>query len=178
MLAPGHILTLTIEKPAAGGPMIARVDGQVVLVTGAIPGETVRARVERVGRGVAHADTVGVESASPDRRDVFADPRCGGCLYGHMAYGRQLEIKSQVIADAFQRIGRLPLAAAVPVAPSPEDGYRMRARLHVRGPRIGFYRENTHEICDVRQTRQLLPETCDVLERLGAAIASLGFQGV
>jgi len=158
--------------------MIARVEGQVVLVTGAIPGESVRARVERVGRGVAYADTVGIERPSPDRRDVFVDPRCGGCLYGHIAYARQLEIKGQVIADAFQRIGRLPLPGAVAVAASPEDGYRMRARLHVRGPRIGFYRENTHELCDVRQTRQLLPATCDVLERLGAAMASLAVEGV
>src|SRR5437867_1245136 len=116
MLAPGQILTLAIEKPAAGGPMIARVDGQVVLVSGAIPGESVRARVERVGRGVAYAETLAIETPSPDRRDMFADPRCGGCLYGHIAYARQLEIKSQVIADAFRRIGRLPLTSAVPIS--------------------------------------------------------------
>src|SRR5262249_20159323 len=51
---------------------------------------------------------------------------------------------------------------------------RMRARLHVRGSRIGFFREGTHDICDVRQTRQLLPETCDALDRVGAALRSFG----
>ena len=41
MLAAGQNLTLKIEKPAAGGRMIARLNGQVILVSGAIPGETV-----------------------------------------------------------------------------------------------------------------------------------------
>lgn len=178
MVTSGQVLSLTIEKPAAGGRMIARADGQIILVGGAIPGEMVRARIDRVARGVAYAETLEVESRSADRRDVHADPLCGGCLYGHIAYPRQLTIKSQVIGDAFHRIGRLPLRAPVPVAPSPEDGYRMRARLHVRGERIGFFREGTHEMCDARQTRQLLPATCDALDRLSAAMRSLAIDTV
>jgi 23S rRNA (uracil1939-C5)-methyltransferase len=178
MPAPGESVVLTVEKPAAGGRMIARVNGQIVLVGGAIPGERVTARVERVGKGVIYAETIGVDTASPDRRAVAADPLCGGCLYAHIGYARQLEIKAQVIADAFGRIGRLTLPAAVRVAPSPEDGYRMRARLHVRGRRAGFYREGTHEMCDVRQTRQLLPATCDALESFVNELAALGLDAV
>ena len=178
MLTPGQIVSLSVEKPAAGGRMIARLDGQVVLVSGAIPGERVNARVERLGKGVAYAHTVGTDEASPDRRAVGADPACGGCVYAHIKYDRQLEIKSLVIADAFSRIGRLPLASRVDVRPSPEEGYRMRARLHVRGTRIGFFREGTHELCDVRGTRQLLSATCDVLERLEAGLRSLGVDSV
>ncbi len=158
--------------------MIARLNGQIVLVGGAIPGERVTARVERVGKGVVYADTIGVDTASADRRAVAADPLCGGCVYAHIGYARQLEIKAQVIADAFGRIGRLMLPAAVRVVPSPEDGYRMRARLHVRGRRAGFYREGTHEMCDVRQTRQLLPASCDALESFVSELASLGLDTV
>src|SRR5215212_10437211 len=132
MLTVGQTVSLTIEKPAAGGRMIARHEGQVVLVAGAIPGERVRARIDRIGKGVAYAETIDLESGSPDRREFAGDRLCGGCLYSHMTYGRQLEIKSQVIADAFHRIGRMPLRATVTVAASPEEGYRMRARLHVR----------------------------------------------
>jgi len=170
----GDSLTLTIEKPAAGGRMIARLDGQIVLVGGAIPGERVTARVERVGKGVLYAATESVEQASPDRRPVTSDPECGGCLYAHVNYDRQLALKSEVIADAFVRIGKLPLPERVAVTPSPEEGYRMRARLHMRGARYGFFREGTHDICDARATKQLLPATCDVLDRLSAAIRSLG----
>src|SRR4051794_28423643 len=68
MLKPGDALALTVEKPVAGGPMIARHEGRVILVSGAIPGERVNARLTRVSKGVAHADTATVEEPSPDRR--------------------------------------------------------------------------------------------------------------
>ncbi|HZP47525.1 MAG TPA: TRAM domain-containing protein [Vicinamibacterales bacterium] len=178
VLSPGETRSLLIEKPAAGGWMIARVDGQIVLVSGAIPGERVTARIGRVSRGVAYAKTTAVDAPSPDRRDAAADPECGGALYSHIAYDRQLAIKREVIADAFSRIARVTLPAAVSVAASREDGYRMRARLHVRGRRIGFFREATHDLCEVRQTRQLLPASCDLLERWSAALQSLAVDAV
>jgi 23S rRNA (uracil1939-C5)-methyltransferase len=158
--------------------MIARHEGQVVLVAGGIPGERVRARVERSTRSVAYAETTAVDEPSPDRRAWAGDVGCGGCLYAHIAYPRQLEIKAAVIADAFARIGRIGLPGHVGVLASPESGYRMRARLHVRAGRPGFFREGTHELCDPRQTNQLLPATCDVLERVGALVRSLGLDGV
>jgi 23S rRNA (uracil1939-C5)-methyltransferase len=178
MLSHGQTVPLAIEKPAAGGRMIARVGGQVVLVADAIPGERVQARVERIGKGVVYAQTLSVDERSADRRDPFPDPSCGGCVYSHIAYPRQLELKSQVIADAFKRIGRLELPATVAVAASPEEGYRMRARIHVRGHRLGFFRENSHQVCDVRATRQLLQATVDTLDRLSAAMRSLGLESV
>jgi 23S rRNA (uracil1939-C5)-methyltransferase len=153
--------------------MIARSNGQVVLVAGAIPGETVTAKIDRVRKGVAYAETETIDDPSTDRRTPFADPLCGGCLYAHIAYPRQLEIKSQVIADGFARIGRMVLPSAVQVVASRDDGYRMRARLHRRGGRIGFFREGTHELCNARSTRQLLPSTCEVLDRLDPGLQPL-----
>jgi 23S rRNA (uracil1939-C5)-methyltransferase len=177
-MTPGQLVPLLVEKPAAGGRMIARVDRQVVLVSGAIPGERLTARVERIGKGVVYAQALSIEEASADRREPFADPLCGGCLYAHIAYPRQLEIKAQIIADAFARIGRVMLPAPVPVTRSRADGYRMRARLHVRARRVGFFREGTHEVCDARATRQLLPATVDVLDRVTAALQSLAVDQV
>ena len=179
MLARGQIATLIIEKPAAGGRMIARVDGQIVLVASAIPGERVTARISRVAKGVAYADTISVEDRSDDRRPVAGDPACGGCLYAHIEYPRQLTIKGQVIADAFQRIGHIPLSIIPGVFPSPDEGYRMRARLHLPEghSRSGFFREGTHEVCDARVTRQLLPATCDSIDRVVGALRSLDATG-
>ena len=99
-------VTLDIEKPAAGGRMLARHNGQVVLVWGAIPGERVRARVERTGKGVLYAETIEVLSGSPDRRDASADWRCGGNVLAHVTYPRQLQLKADIIRDAFARIAR------------------------------------------------------------------------
>src|SRR2546426_2050608 len=178
MLSAGDTVDLTIEKPAAGGQMVARLNGQVVLVAGAIPGERVQARIERLSKGGAFARTIAVAEPSPDRREPFVDPLCGGSLYSYIAYPRQLALKSEIIADAFKRIGHLELPGAVTVAPSPEEGYRMRARLHVRAHTLGFFREGTHEICGARGTRQLLPASCDVLDRLSAAMRSLGDEAI
>jgi 23S rRNA (uracil1939-C5)-methyltransferase len=173
VLTPGETLALTIDKPAAGGRMIARADGQVVLVSGAIPGERARVRIERIAKGVAYGATIELEDASPDRREPFGDQTCGGSLYSHIAYRRQLAIKSEVISDAFTRIGRLAWPAPIDVSASREEGYRMRARLHLRDRRIGFFREGSHQICDARTTRQLLPPTCDVLDEIAAALRAL-----
>lgn len=175
MLRRGQQLSLEIEKPAVGGAMIARASGQVVLVTGAIPGERATVEIERVGKGVAHGRATAIEHASVDRRpSPSGDPACGGCLYAEIAYPRQLIIKTQVIADALARIGRIPWPAPISIAASPEQGYRMRARLHRRGGRFGWFREGSHELCDVATTGQLLPETAAALARLDASLARAG----
>jgi tRNA/tmRNA/rRNA uracil-C5-methylase (TrmA/RlmC/RlmD family) len=172
--ATGDVIPLAIEKAAAGGRMIARHDGQVVLVAGAIPGERVAARIDREHRGVLYAATVDVLEAHPARRPVSCDPACGGMTYAHIDPDTQRRLKADVIADAFARIGKLPLAAPVPVAASPEHGYRMRARLHVRGGRLGSFREGTHEICDYMATRQLSDASAGVLARIAACLAGCG----
>ena len=135
--------------------MIARHDGQVVLVSGAVPGERVIARIERTERRLAFASVIDVRAASPDRRAGFPDPSCGGCVYSHIAYPRQLTLKSDIVRDAFLRLGRLPIDVPIPLAPSPERGYRMRARFHVAGTRVGFYREGSHTLCDAAVTGQV-----------------------
>jgi len=165
-MRPGDTVSLRIEKPAAGGWMIARSNGQVILVSGVVPGELAAVYIDRIGNGVAYGHAASIEEPSADRRPAFVDPACGGCLYAHIGYARQLEIKAQVIADALVRIGRITWAGAIPVVASPDEGYRMRSRLHLRRGRIGFFREGTHEMCDARATRQLLPETCDVVDEL------------
>src|SRR5258708_5281803 len=158
-LFEGEQVELTIEKPASGGRMIARHLGQVVLVRGAIPGERVRGWIERAEKRMAYAVTREVVEPSPDRRPGGDDPLCGGALYSHIAYARQLAIKSDVIRGAFGRLGRYPIDHPIEVAGSPEEGYRMRARFHLHGRRGGFYREGTHPLCDAAAPKQVTPET-------------------
>lgn len=170
---PGDQVELAIEKPAAGGRMLARHDGQVILVQGGIPGERVRARIGRVEKQLAFAETVEVIEPSADRRDPPMDLACGGCLYGHIGYERQRALKGDVVRDAFARLGRIEIDAPV-VAASPETAYRMRARLHVRGDRVGFYREGTHDLCDAASTRQLDDRAIDAASRAVNALAAAG----
>src|SRR5688572_24485024 len=177
-IAPGSEITIEIEKPAAGGRMLARHDGQVVLVWGAIPGERVRARVERAGKGVIFADATAVIVSSPDRREPGPDWRCGGNVFAHITYERQVRLKAEIICDALGRIGRVPLSTLPDVVPSPERGYRMRARLHVRDGRLGFFREGSHELCDPEPTGQLLRSTLDWISAAEHLIEREGLKGL
>jgi len=172
------LLTLDIEKAAAGGRMLARHEGRVVLVSGAIPGERVVVRLERRERGVAFASVAEVLQPSADRRPVSGDARCGGNVFAHIDYARQLTLKGEIIQDAFKRIGRIPLAEAPRVVGSPEHGYRMRARLHVSGGRIGFFLEGTHQVCDVASTGQLSTETADWVAALNRSLTRDQIRGL
>jgi len=167
----GDVITLDVERPVAGGRMLARHDGRIVLVAGTIPGERVTARVARVAKSVAHADTVEVLTPSPDRREA-ADWRCGGRDYAHVAYERQRALKAEIIADAFRRLARLPLGTLPPVMASPEHGYRLRARLHASGGHLGFFREGSHVLCDPESTGQLSSETVAWIRRVEQALPS------
>jgi 23S rRNA (uracil1939-C5)-methyltransferase len=163
MLHENQQIELIIEKPVAGGRMLARREGQIVLVAGTIPGERVRARIERVGRGVAFASTLEVLDAADTRRAPDGDPLCGGNVYAHVRYDAQPDIKREVLRDALRHGGRIEWKGDLPITPSPEHSYRMRARLHVRGGRAGFFREGTHDLCDASCTRQLLPEAMQAI---------------
>jgi len=170
-LQPGAEITVVPEKAVAGGSMLARHERQVVLVRGGIPGERVTVRIDRVSRRVAEASVVDVLEPSGDRRadDIHG---CGGAVYAHIAYARQLLLKSELVGDAFARIAKMTLEAPTPVMASRETGYRMRARLHIRDGRLGFFREGTHELCDAASTGQLLPETVESLNRLQSALTA------
>src|SRR5262245_19763031 len=168
---PGDLIALDVEKPAAGGRMLARLDGQIVFVSGTIPGERVTARVEFVRGGVVFARAESVDRPSPDRRADGADRICGGNDYAHIAYDRQLALKRDLVEDAFARIARLPLPGDVLLHPSPERGYRMRARLHVSGGQVGFYRQASHDLCDPASSGQLHESAGPVLAAIGRALA-------
>ena len=173
-----EILDLRVERPVAGGVMLARHGGRVVLVSGAIPGERVRAGIVRESRDVIHASVVDVVEPDPDRRAINVDPTCGGQVYLHINYGRQVQLKTEVIGDALRRIARAGDLGPVAVTPSPEHGYRMRSRLHVGSAGIGFIREGTHKLCDPAETRQLLPETNHMLAVVGRRLAGTDYRSV
>jgi 23S rRNA (uracil1939-C5)-methyltransferase len=173
-MTPGTRLRLRIDKPAAGGRMIGRHDGAIVLVSRAIPGELVDAVVEKVQRGTIWAAAVDVLEPSPDRLADAGDGACGGNVYAHIADARQRQLKADIVRDAFARIGRLNLAESLDVVASPPEGYRMRARLHVVQGRIGFFREGTHDLCPPEATGQLTQDTVAAIGRIEAALRRTG----
>jgi 23S rRNA (uracil1939-C5)-methyltransferase len=162
---------LSIERPVAGGEMIARHEGRVVFVRGAIPGERVMAQIVRQAKGVAWAEVREILEPSPDRRPAPADSACGGAYFAHVCPARQRALKAEIIVDALRRIGKHRLAEPPRVAGSEERGYRLRARLHLRDRRIGFFREGSHALCDAGPSGQLRE---DSLVAVRAVVDALG----
>jgi len=124
----GQEIELTVESLAHGGAGVARHAGAyVVFVTGAIPGDTVRAVVTKRKRAYAEARTVEVVAPSPERIAPLA-PGHPGASWQVLPYARQLEIKAEQVDDALRRIGRLDGFAAEPIVPA-EETWRYRNKL-------------------------------------------------
>jgi tRNA/tmRNA/rRNA uracil-C5-methylase (TrmA/RlmC/RlmD family) len=149
-----ELLELTTTHAVAGGRCLARVDGKVVLVAGALPGETVRARPTRETARLTEADTVEVLEAHPLRR-VPPCPHaaaCGGCDFQHAERELQLEMKRSIVIDAFRRIGKLDVGELLvgPRAIGPEFGSRNRIRLTADAEgRPGLLKRGSHEVVPI-----------------------------
>ncbi len=115
--ARGDHLELRIDSLAFGGAGVARLDGYVVFVSGAVPGDRVRAVVGKSKRAYAEARAVEILQEGEDRIEPVADHP--GAPWQVLRYERQLEIKQSQVDDALRRLGRLEdftLEAIVPAA--------------------------------------------------------------
>jgi len=122
----GDELDLRIDSLAYGGAGVARLDGYVVFVRDAIPGDRVRAVVTKRKRAYAEARTVDVLEPSADRIPAVADHP--GAPWQVLPYERQLEVKAEQVAEALHRIGRLDGFALEPIVPAVEQ-WRYRNKL-------------------------------------------------
>ena len=122
----GDELELTIDTLAHGGNGVARRDGYVVFVAGAVPGDRVRALVGKAKRAYAEARAVEVIEPSPDRVPPRADHP--GAPWQVIPYERQLEIKAEQVDDALRRIGRLDGFVLEPMIPAVEQ-WRYRNKM-------------------------------------------------
>jgi 23S rRNA (uracil1939-C5)-methyltransferase len=149
----GELLELTIDDLAFGGEGVGRVNGYVMFVRGAIPGDRLRVRVTetraRYGRGAIEA----IESPSPQR---VAAPcpyfgRCGGCRLQHVAYEAQLAFKEKQVRDCLERLGAVPAFELRPILPAPEAyGYRNKMEFTVASaggaPVIGLHEADRYDV--------------------------------
>jgi 23S rRNA (uracil1939-C5)-methyltransferase len=122
----GDELELTIDTLAFGGAGVARTDGYVVFVTGAVPGDRVRAVIGKRKRAYAEARAVEILEPSPDRIAPVADHP--GAPWQVLSYERQLEVKQAQVHEALRRIGKLDGFALEPIVPAVSQ-WRYRNKL-------------------------------------------------
>jgi 23S rRNA (uracil1939-C5)-methyltransferase/tRNA (uracil-5-)-methyltransferase len=165
-------LTLQIETITNLAHGIARVNGWVVMVPFALPGEKVLARVHANYKTYSEADLVRVLEPSPHRITppcpLFG--KCGGCQYQNFTYEQQLVWKQRQIGELLQRMARIDFPVE-PVAPSPREyGYRSKITPHFARPRdgrigeIGFLEQGSRfRIVDVPRCEIAMAEINDAL---------------
>jgi 23S rRNA (uracil1939-C5)-methyltransferase len=163
-----------VESLDQEGRGVARVNGKVTFIAGALPGESVEIEV---WRRKPRFDLAGVRRivASSGMR-VTARCRyfehCGGCSLQHLEPRAQVAVKQRALEDNLLHIGRVRPETMLAPIHGPAWGYRNRARLAVRlaspkrGVLAGFYERRTHRIADMG--------SCEVLPpRISALIAPL-----
>ena len=187
--APGELVELEVSNVAHGGVAVARLDGRVVFVSDAIPGERVVAEVTDVAhKSFWRATTVRVREASEHRRDhvwsaasIDRQPaeRAGGAEFGHIALEHQRELKRQVLADSMQRFAGESTDAVVEGV-CDGSGWRTRVRLHVdESGVVGPFAARSHTVVPVDDLPLAVPAAAGLLPRarqLGTRLASGGGQ--
>ena len=170
-----------IESLTHDGRGVARLDGKTVFVAGALPGERALIRYIKRHRNYDEARVEELLSRSVDR----VEPRCphfgvcGGCAFQHLPAGRQIEVKQNVLAENFERIGKVSPERWLPPLGDEEWGYRRKGRLSVKWVEqknkavVGFREDNPRFIADLSVCHTLLPEVGQRIDALSELIGSL-----
>jgi 23S rRNA (uracil1939-C5)-methyltransferase len=143
-MMPEELFELTLTDIANGGQAIGRHAGKTIFVPFTIPGEEITARIVDDRGRFAFAEGVQLLAPSVDRVQPrcphFGPGKCGGCHWQHMDYSAQLALKTDIVLDQLERIGRFEDAPVEMAIPSPNEWhYRHEAvLLPVPGGGLGF----------------------------------------
>jgi len=163
------------------GRGVAHVDGKALFVAGALPGERVSLRALTRHRHFDEAKVESVLKESPDR----IEPRCihfgvcGGCALQHLAPAAQIAAKQRVLAENFERIGKVAPERWLDPLTSEPWGYRRKGRLSVKWVAkkdkalVGFREDNPRFVADLSICHTLLPEVGHRIAAIGELVGSL-----
>ncbi len=165
-----------IEKLIIGGKGLGYLsDGKVVMVSGVLPGETVRFRPVRIRKQLIEGELLEVLIPSADRAKASCPvfETCGGCDFQHISQIAQAEYKQAILEDHLSRSGLFSqenIAAFLQSPAAARDllGYRQRIRLQVdrRTGTLGYFRARSHSIQAIRACPIARPEINRVLEKM------------
>jgi 23S rRNA (uracil1939-C5)-methyltransferase len=161
---------LDVLRFSHDGRGIAEQDGRIVMISGAMPGERVVAKIDKANTRLWQGHTLAVKISSPDRVKPFCVhyQQCGGCQLQHMDLEAQYDIKRRAVSDHLKRNGiDVGSFAPVPVITSPPFGYRHRARLHVSAKgQPGFHNAQGNQVIPVQHCPVFTRPLSDAFEQL------------
>ena len=160
-LEKNRIYRAHIDGYSSEGLGIARIDGQVVFVHGAIRGETCDVLVMKVLKNAAFGKIAALAEPSPARRqpDCPYYGRCGGCDFRHMSYEEELWAKRARVQDALTRIGGAEVTVEEILGAEQPLHYRNKSIYPISPAReVGFYRARSHQVVHVEHCLIQKPE--------------------
>ncbi len=127
---PQTLTNITILDAGAEGKAIAKIDGQVLFVPYAAPGDVVDVQVTAKKKQYLEGRVVSIVQPSTHRTMPVCRhfTLCGGCRWQHLSYQEQLALKQQQVEDAFSRIGKFPYPEVRPIKGTTEI-YHYRNKL-------------------------------------------------
>ena len=179
-LAKNQEHTVTIEGYGEGGMGVARIDGRVVFVHGALRGEKCRVLILKTLKSVTFAKVLEVLEPSSERMESDCPyfPRCGGCTYRHIRYEEELRLKKQRVQDNLSRIGGSDVTVEEILGAQDTLRYRNKAQYPVsKDGAVGFYRARTHEVIECEHCLLVRPEADAAAEALRAYMQSCHVAG-
>lgn len=128
-------------------------DGKTILVSGAVPGDVVNARMKKSKKNYIEAEAVEILEESPDRVDArcMHFSVCGGCKWQNLSYEKQLQFKEDEVLNNIRRIGGIEGFEALPILGSAEQYfYRNKMEFSFSNARWLTLEEvnSTEEIAD------------------------------
>lgn len=163
------------------GRGVARVDGKAVFVAGGLPGERALVRYTSRHRNYDEARVEELLSQSADRIKARCPHfgGCGGCAMQHLPADKQIQAKEKVLADNFERIGKVQPDRWLAALTDQAWGYRRKGRLSVKWVEkkgkalVGFREDNPRFVADLSECHTLLPEVGLRIAALSDLIGSM-----
>lgn len=159
-------LVVDVGPIAHGGHCVARLDGQVVFVRHALPGERVRIEITDSSKKFLRADAVEILEAGPGRVTppcAYAGS-CGGCDFQHVDPAVQRALLGDVVREQLQRLAGIEWAGEVEAVMPADLGWRTRVTFAVDDEgHPGLRRHRSHEVIPVERCVIAHPDVPSVL---------------
>ena len=178
-------ITVEVEKLSNLGYGIAKIDGYVIFIEGACPGDTVKIRIGKKNKNYANAKVLEVIKPSKDRIEPFCPMQkiCGACQLQFIDYNAQLKFKKEIVEDTMRNIlGEIPEIRDVIPSPKIKE-YRHKIQYPVSETKdskriiAGYYKSGTHELVNIKYC-PIQPDYCDkIIEFIKEKAKEYGVSG-
>lgn len=177
-------VTVTIESLSHDGRGVSHVNGKVVFIDEALPGETLDFVYTDSRRDYAEGKVVELHDRNPHRVEP-ACPHfgsCGGCSFQHVDDAEQIHFKEELLRDQFRRIGKLEIPQIWEALTGPHWGYRRKARMGVKWVAkkgrvlVGFRERRNPFLAEIDSCKVMHPIVGENLLALGEMIAGLSIK--